>query len=71
MLFFILLECQALTDPSKGMISCSLGVDEVANSGDTCSFTCNTGCELTGSNTRICQTDGTWSGNDAVCEISE
>ena len=35
--------------------------------GDTCSFTCNTGYELTGSDTRTCQSDGTWSGSDDVC----
>ena len=35
--------------------------------GDTCSFTCNTGYELTGSDTRTCQSDGSWSGNDDVC----
>ena len=32
--------------------------------GDTCSFTCNTGYELTGNDTRTCQRDGSWSGSD-------
>ena len=36
-----------------------------------CSFTCNTGYELTGSDTRICQSDGGWSGSDAVCRIGK
>ena len=40
------------------MISCSLGDDNVASYEDTCSFTCNTGYELTGSDTRTCQSDG-------------
>ena len=35
--------------------------------GDTCSFTCNTGYELTGSDTRTCQSNKSWSGNDDVC----
>ena len=35
--------------------------------GDTCSFTCNTGYELTGSDTRTCQSDGSWSGSNDVC----
>ena len=35
--------------------------------GDTCSFTCNTGYELTGSDTRTCQSDGNWSGTEALC----
>ena len=34
--------------------------------GDTCSFTCNTGYELTDSDTRKCQSDGSWSG-EATC----
>ena len=34
---------------------------------DTCSFTCNTGYELTGSDTRTCQNNGSWSGSDVVC----
>jgi len=39
----------------------------VGYEGDTCSFTCNTGYELTGSDTRTCQSDGSWSGRDDVC----
>ena len=35
--------------------------------GDTCSFTCNTGYELTGNGTRTCQSDGSWSGSYDVC----
>ena len=49
------------------MISCSLGDDGVPSYEDTCSFTCNTGYELTGSDTRTCQSDGSWSGSDVVC----
>ena len=53
------------------MITCSLGDDVVPSYGDTCSFTCNTGYELTGSGTRTCQNDGNWSGNEAMCERGE
>ena len=35
--------------------------------GDTCSFTCNTGYELTGSDTRTCQSNGSWSGSNIIC----
>ena len=49
------------------MINCSLGDDEVPSYEDTCSFTCNTGYELTGSDTRTCQSDGSWSGSNSVC----
>ena len=34
---------------------------------DICSFTCNTGYELTGSDARTCQSNGSWSGSDNVC----
>ena len=49
------------------MINCSLGDDGVPSYEDTCSYTCNTGYELTGSDTRSCQSDGSWSGSDDVC----
>ena len=60
-------QCSTLTDPDNGMISCSLGDDGVPSYEDTCSFTCNTGYELTGSDTRICQSNGSWNGSDDVC----
>ena len=44
------------------MISCSLGDDGFLSFEDTCSFTCNTGYELSVSYTRTCQSDGSWSG---------
>ena len=49
------------------MISCSLGDDGVPSYEDTCSFTCNSGYKLTGNATRICQSDGSWSGSDDIC----
>ena len=58
--------CYNLSPPANGEItSCSSG--RVGYAGDTCSFTCNTGYELTGSDTRTCQSDGSWSGSDVVC----
>ena len=59
--------CSRLTSIDDGMINCSLGDDGVPSYDDTCSFTCNTGYELTGSDTRTCQNDGSWNGSDAVC----
>ena len=57
--------CPPLTNPSNGMINnCSLGDNGVST---TCSFICNTGYELTGSDTRTCQSDGSWSGSNIVC----
>ena len=48
------------------MINCSLGDDGVPSYGDTCSYTCNTGYELTGSDTRSCQSDRSWSGSEVM-----
>ena len=62
-----LVSCPPLTNLNNGMINCSLGDDGVPSYEDTCNFTCNTGYELTGSNTRTCQSDGSWSGSDDVC----
>ena len=62
-----LVTCPSLNNPDNGMMNCSLGDDGVPSYEDTCSFTCNTGYELTGSDTRICQSDGSWSGSDDVC----
>jgi len=59
--------CSSLTNPSNGKMRCMLGFDRVPTYKDTCSFTCNTGYELTGSDTRTCQSDGSWSGSDDVC----
>ena len=48
-------------------MSCSSDRVGVGYERDTCSFTCNTGYELTGSDTRTCQSNGSWSGSDDVC----
>ena len=60
-------QCSNLTDLMNGKLFCLLGNDEVLSYEDTCNFTCNTGYELTGNDTRICQSDGRWSGSDVVC----
>ena len=62
------MSCLSLPKPNNGMISCSLEDDEDPSYKDTCSITCNTGYELTGSDTRTCQSDGSWSGSDDVCK---
>ena len=65
---FITVHCPSLTQPNNGMINCLLGDDGILSYEDTCSFTCNTGYVLTGSDTRICQSNGSWSGgSDDVC----
>ena len=56
-----------LNVPNNGVINCSLGDDGVPSYEDTCSFTCNTGYELTSSEIRTCQSNGSWSDSDDVC----
>jgi len=63
----VIVTCSSLTDPNNGMITCSLGDDGIHSYEDTCSLICNTGYELTGSDTRSCQSDGSWSGVNTYC----
>ena len=63
----ILVQCPPLTNPNNGVINCSLGDDGFPSYEDTCSFTCNTDYELTGSDTRTCQSNGSWSSTDVMC----
>ena len=68
-LYYVIdIQCDNLTTPANGMISCNSGRVGVGYEGDTCNFTCNTGYELTGSDTRTCQSDGSWDGTDNVCK---
>ena len=62
------IRCDILSTPSNGEMTCSSGRVGVGYKGDTCSFTCNTGYELTGSNNRTCQDNGSWSGEDTSCK---
>ena len=51
------------------MVGCSPGDDIVTKAGDTCNFTCNTDLyKLTGNATKTCQSNGSWSDSDAMCE---
>ena len=53
--------------PDNGNMSYTSGKVGVSYTGDTYSFTCNTGYGLTDSDTRTCQSDGSWSDSDSVC----
>ena len=39
-----------------------------SNIGDVCAFTCDDGHVISGSDSRICGDDGTWSGTRTTCE---
>ena len=66
-MYFTIVNCSSLSNPNNGTINCSLGNDGVPSYEDTCSYTCNTGYEITGSDTRTCQSNGSWNGSDDVC----
>ena len=70
MLHCILARCPSLTN-SNGTYRCIRGSDRVLSYEDTCRLVCNTGYELTSSDTRTCQSDGSWSGSDDVCRRGE
>ena len=57
-----LVSCPPLTAPDNGMIDCTGSLFE-----DACAFSCDDGYELTGSETRTCQGDQTWSGTESMC----
>ena len=64
------LDTQCVTlDLSDGLeMSCdSTYTTGVGYEGDTCNFTCNTGYEFTGSETRTCLSNSSWSGAEAIC----
>ena len=68
MMFIFKVQCEMLDPPMNSGVICMTS-DTVTFYGDTCSFTCNIGYELTGSNTRTCQSNGSWSGSDTMCII--
>ena len=67
MWFLLLVACPPLDAPNNGMISCSSEEDELPSPGNTCTFSCNTGYQLTDNDNRICQDDQSWSGSDVMC----
>jgi len=68
-LFSLLVSCTIPASPSNGHVTCSGLIFDVifAFKGTTCSFMCNTGYELNGSDVRACRSDGTWNGTSSIC----
>ena len=60
-------QCITLLSPTNGKISCnSTGVSLYE---DHCSFSCDPGYQLTGSSSRQCLFNRSWSGSDVTCDI--
>jgi len=66
-LIYIAVPCTSLTDPNNGLMTCLLGDDGVPSYDDNCNFICNLGYLLSGSETRTCKSDGSWSGRETMC----
>ncbi|XP_066294198.1 P-selectin-like isoform X3 [Branchiostoma lanceolatum] len=61
-------QCPTLAGPTNGGMSCNRG--HSFRYPETCSFSCNSGYRLTsGSISRTCGADGTWSGSAAGCTV--
>ena len=65
-LFLLIVTCPPLVEPANGTVNCSLGDDGILSYEDTCSYTCTTGYQVSGSNKRMCLFDGSWSGDNEV-----
>ena len=55
--------CGALEVPTQSLVTVA---DTVF--GSVATYTCDTGYNLNGDDTRTCQADGTWSGVEPTCE---
>ena len=55
--------CPTLPNPQNGRVS-----QRGNKPGDRASYTCNSGYELVGQSSRICQNNGQWSGDAPICE---
>ena len=60
----IAVNCGALTNPDNGSVSHTAGT----TFGQTATYSCNTGYNLVGGTTLICQATGVWSGNAPTCQ---
>ena len=63
-LILTVVDCGNLTDPANGSVTHTSGT----TFGETATYSCNTGYNLTRDSTRTCQATGQWSGNAPTCE---
>ena len=65
--FIVKVRCLELVTLMNGDVLCTLRSGMIPSYEDICNFTCDTGYELTGSDTRTCQSDGSWNGTETTC----
>ena len=57
-------DCSTLPDPANGQVNDTAGTTFE----QTATYSCNTGYNLVGNSTRMCQATGVWSGSAPTCE---
>ena len=57
-------DCGTLPNPGNGRVSQTTGTTV----GQTAAYSCNTGYNLVGGSTRVCQAAGVWSGSAPTCQ---
>ena len=60
--FLLTVSCYQLQAPDNGKMECTGNHYE-----DVCTFSCDDSYELTGSDSRTCQSDAAWSGSETEC----
>ena len=63
-LLLTVVNCGTLSNPANGQVNHTAGT----TLGQTATYSCNTGYNLVGDNTRTCQATGTWSGSAPTCQ---
>ena len=58
------MDCGALRNPVNGQVNDTNGTIF----GQTATYSCNTGYNLVGNSTRMCQATGVWTGSAPSCE---
>ena len=58
------MNCSTLSNPANGQVSHTAGT----SFGQTATYSCDTGYNLVGDSTRICQANGRWSGSKPICQ---
>ena len=60
---FTVVDCGTLNDPSNGQVTLN-----GTTFWSVATYTCDPGFNIVGDMKRICQANGTWSGNEPTCE---
>ena len=66
--YLYIVTCGDLETPSNGTIACTNN-NQLSQYQDYCTFQCNDGYELQGSEVRQCEASGEWNGSRTQCNI--